>query len=342
MICTRCKKEMPIQLKSSGEPYRQCKECRKRRKCPHNRYKYECKDCKGTGICVHNNYKSNCKQCKGSNICIHNKAKNSCKECGKKYFCEHGRFKCRCKDCGGNSLCKHKRQKNKCKECNGVSICAHGKYKSQCRECGGASICIHKKQKSQCLICSPKSACEKCKSVFVLNSPYYPLCARCYGYTYPDDRKPYAKHYKLKEKIFVEEIEKKYPNLDMRFDLKIDGGCSGKRPDIFIDCFTHVIIEELDENEHSGYEEICENRRIMELFIDIGNRPVVILRLNPDAYTKDDEKYASCFSYTTTGVISVDKKEFEKRLEKFTERMDYWLDNIPNKEVTIEKFFYSS
>lgn len=129
--------------------------------------------------------------------------------------------------------------------------------------------------------------------------------------------------------------------MKIRFDRKIDGGCSRKKPDIFIDCLTHVIIGELDENEHNKYKEICENKRIMELFQDAGNRPVVVLRLNPDSYYKDDEKYDSCFSYTKSGTICVDKKEWEKRMKLFTWHLDSWLTHIPKKEVTIRKFFYS-
>jgi hypothetical protein len=149
----------------------------------------------------------------------------------------------------------------------------------------------------------------------------------------------------LKENIFFEAIREKYSELEMtiRFDKKIDGGCSNKRPDIFIDCLTHVVISELDENQHDKYDKICENKRIMELFEDIGNRPIIVLRLNPDSYVdKDEEKHKSCFSYTKTGIIHVDKKEWEKRTKKFMKRFDYWLTHIPTKEVTIEKFFYNS
>ena len=36
-----------------------------RKKCEHNKYKFQCKDCKGSQICEHNNIKS---ICKGSSI----------------------------------------------------------------------------------------------------------------------------------------------------------------------------------------------------------------------------------------------------------------------------------
>ena len=48
----------------------------------------------------------------------------------------------------------------------------------------------------------------------------------------------------------------------MSFDKVIPNGCSKRRPDVMIDCGTHVISVEIDELKHSSYESICENKRI--------------------------------------------------------------------------------
>lgn len=45
--------------------------------------------------------------------------------------------------------------------------------------------------------------------------------------------------------------------------------CSKRRPDILIDLETHLIIIEVDENQHKGYS--CENKRIMEISQDLGH-----------------------------------------------------------------------
>ena len=54
---------------------------------------------------------------------------------------------------------------------------------------------------------------------------------------------------------------------------------------------THSIIVEVDENQHKNNRYICDNKRMMELFVDLGNRYEVknlnvklIIRLN--FYTK--------------------------------------------------------
>jgi hypothetical protein len=103
-----------------------------------------------------------------------------------------------------------------------------------------------------------------------------------------------------------------------------------------IEQFTHTILIECDEDSHKSYDPVCENRRIMELFQDLGNRPLVMIRFNPDKNNKSD----GCFKFTKENALSLNKKEWTKRIEKLSERIQYYLDNIPTKEVTIEHLFY--
>ena len=61
-------------------------------------------------------------------------------------------------------------------------------------------------------------------------------------------------------------------------------------PDAYLDLLTHIIIIECDENQHKGYEDICENKRTMEISNDFNFRPIVFIRFNPDSYTKNGNK----------------------------------------------------
>jgi len=135
----------------------------------------------------------------------------------------------------------------------------------------------------------------------------------------------------------------------MIFDKAVNGGCSKKRPDVLIDCLTHSIIIECDEYEHVNYE--CENKRTMQLFQDLGNRPLVLIRFNPDTYVNEnEEKVQGCFK-ALTKVEDIHKKRFyninetewirrvnilEKNIKEYLS-----LDTFPNKEVTEIKLFYS-
>ena len=68
---------------------------------------------------------------------------------------------------------------------------------------------------------------------------------RCYIFKYPDNE--LSIHYKVKEKYVVDFIRQEFPDQNIVFDKKIDGGCSKRRPDAFIDLLTHALIIECDE-----------------------------------------------------------------------------------------------
>ena len=57
------------------------------------------------------------------------------------------------------------------------------------------------------------------------------------------------------------------------------------------------MIIECDENAHKYADEICENKRTMQIFEDLAKRPIVIIRFNPDKYKKDDKVIRGCFKF---------------------------------------------
>ena len=77
----------------------------------------------------------------------------------------------------------------------------------------------------------------------------------------------------------VNNIKKHFENYSWIFDKTIQDGCSRIRPDIFLDCGTHFLIVEIDENKHSSYDCSCENKRIMILSQDIGHRPITFIKI---------------------------------------------------------------
>ena len=65
---------------------------------------------------------------------------------------------------------------------------------------------------------------------------------------------------------------------------------------------THVIIIEVDENKHNSYDCICENKRLMQLSKDIGHRPIVFIRFNPDKYVDSEgNTIKSCWRLNKSG-----------------------------------------
>ena len=237
------------------------------------------------------------------------------------YLCIHNRQKALCKDCGGNQICIHNRQKSICKDCGGSQICIHNRLKSTCKDCGGNDICIHNKLKNRCKHCGgndicPVKYCDKRK-----NKKYNNYCMRCCIHLFPDTKIP--RNYKTKENAVVTYIRETYPNFDWIADKKIIDGCSHRRPDLFLDMGSHIIIIEIDEYNHVFYNKSCEEKRIHQIVEDTGFRHVVFIRFNPDGYIDKStgNKVKSCWSYTKTGLLKLHTSKIEEwnyRLKKLS------------------------
>jgi hypothetical protein len=97
---------------------------------------------------------------------------------------------------------------------------------------------------------------------------------------------------------------------------------------MFLDLETHIIIVEVDENAHTNYDSSCENKRIMELSKDVGHRPIVFIRFNPDQYIdRTGEVVKSCWKINgTSGICHVDTQkegEWEDRLLELNDEIQY-------------------
>ena len=178
--------------------------------------------------------------------------------------------------------------------------------------------------------------CELCNST-QMNRKYKPNCSRCHFYLNPDD--PRIRNYKTKEDAYMYALLEKFSQF--KLDKTIDGGCSKRRPDGFLDLLTHVIIIEIDENEHKSYDDTCNNRRTMELSQDVDHRPIVFIRLNPDSYTLDGKRMKGSFSLTKTGELKVVKKEFNKRLNSLIESVETHMNTKPEKTISVEYLYFT-
>ncbi len=253
--------------------------------------------------------------------------------------CDHEKRKSQCAKCGGCEVCPCGTRKAHCVKHKGKEVCPCGKRRAHCVKHNGKEICPCGKIKPSCYKHdNPKNWCSVCKCTNIRNSKYKPYCFYCYSMLNPDKIPP--RKYKLKEHYLTDALKEKYTDVEFVFDKKVDGGCSSRRPDVRIECYTHTIIVECDENRHRNY--LCESKRIMEIYKDLGLRPVIYLRFNPDAYTEKStgEKISSCFKATASINNCVQKKEWNRRLKILTGRIDHYLKNPPKKEVTEEKLFY--
>jgi len=315
------------------------KKSRKRFKCEHGRERNKCKECGGASICEHDRQRSQCKDCGGACICEHDRYRSQCKECGGASICEHDRRRNSCKECGGASFCEHDRRRVTCKECGGASICEHDRKRSQCKECDGRDICEHDRRKSRCKECGGSELCKTPLCETTAHKKYDGIC--CINLR-PDIE--VSRNYKTKEKNVVDHIKETFPNFTWYFDKKVLDGCSNRRPDLLLDMGSHIIIVEVDENKHSGYECICENKRLMLISQDLNHRPIVFIRFNPDGYVlPDGRKVSSCWRHNKQGVLLIAKKkeaEWQQRIASLKAQIQYWINNITEKTVEIIELFY--
>jgi hypothetical protein len=140
-----------------------------------------------------------------------------------------------------------------------------------------------------------------------------------------------------------EHKKEKYPQYTFQFDKEIQEGCSKKRPDIFLDLGYQIIIIEVDEYKHTDYT--CENKRIMELSKDVGYRPIIFIRFNPDNYIKDNRKITGCWRYNKNGSMTVKeckKEEWITRLNTLSQTFDYWIENRSEKIINLIYLFYDT
>ncbi len=319
-----------------------CRECEGSSFCIHSRRKSRCKDCNGSEICSHGKVKSSCKDCKGTSICIHYKQKSQCKECNGASICEHDKVRSRCKDCHGNSICQHNNLRVRCIECDGSQICIHKNSKYRCKECKGFSICIHNKRKEKCKICDGRELCKSSWCETYKNKRYEGYCLPCFVNNPENIDKPVFRNYKTKENEVVYRIKETFSGFTWITDKKIQDGCSKRRPDLLLDLGTHIVIVEVDENKHTKYECSCENKRLMEISQDLGHRPVIFIRFNPDGYTDENGiKIKSCWKLSKLGIMTIsNKKDWNKRIETLKQQIQYWIDNSTEKTVEIIELFY--
>jgi hypothetical protein len=189
---------------------------------------------------------------------------------------------------------------------------------------------------------------KKCKSewcVSCINPRYDGYCAYCYSNLFPNNGKTTA--YKTKEREVVNYVKEKLSYYDWICDKRVMNGCSKRRPDMLLDLGFQVMVIEIDENQHIDYDCTCENKRLMELSQDVGHRPIIFIRFNPDKYyNENNQLITSCWSFSK-GQNSIcvprnKKKEWIQRLKSLIEQTKYWIENKTEKTIEIIQLYYDS
>lgn len=155
-------------------------------------------------------------------------------------------------------------------------------------------------------------------------------CARCFAYTFPDQ----PSYFKTREMKLKEYLTQHYPDKTITHDKHVE--CHRYRPDFVFDMGSHVIVIELDENQHRSYDTSCDNKRLMSIFQGLGTRPMIMIRFNPDRY----DNVQGCFK--KDGQLSGTGHEWKNRTSQLKERIDHWISTQPDREISVEHLFFDT
>lgn len=216
----------------------------------------------------------------------------------------------------------------KCKFCSNTDAKYHkvGDKPNICYSCFQKEIPDYEKTEYEYLYNKKCITSEYCGGKSA-NPKYEGYCAFCYAHLFPDKKQ--SIRYKTDEMKVVDYLRLHLPdpiNKSFIHDRPIDKLCSKKRPDIFIDCLTHCIIIEVDEDQHKGYDTSCEISRLNQLYIDNGCMRFYMIRYNPHKFYK--------------GKI-LQKVDTRIRLKTLKQTIIDCLFGVPEEEVELKYLYYN-
>ena len=91
-------------------------------------------------------------------------------------------------------------------------------------------------------------------------------------------------------------------------------------------------------------EIIKNNISLKNDFIDLQNKPLVMIRFNPDDYINDKgKKIKTCWTVAKNGLVVLNKNkiiDWNNMLNKLKDTLEYYLHHPPKKEVEIIYLYY--
>jgi hypothetical protein len=197
--------------------------------------------------------------------------------------------------------------------------------------------CSDHKLENMVDVVTKKCESENCKS-YIAQRYSRTHCLQCFIYNNPGHIQ--SRNYKSKEnEVFLKlfELNPELKNISIR-DKIISGGCSKRRPDLLIKLKTYWICVENDENCHRGYDNDCDNLRTIQLYDDMLQIPMVIIRFNCDKY--DDQPSLFCLK---DGKVAIkNKKIFHERINFLNETIKKHLNYNNGDPITSEYLFYNT
>lgn len=129
-----------------------------------------------------------------------------------------------------------------------------------------------------------------------------------------------------KQKFFIEQLKKVAPKFEIEKRLP-----SGRRVDVVFDLGSHVIVIEVDENAHRDRKN--EELRNVDLIKDFEERPLIILRFNPDMNSRGNSAVL-----IREGKVVANGTYWSLRFNNIVKRLNQYLENPP--DVNFKTYYY--
>jgi hypothetical protein len=157
-----------------------------------------------------------------------------------------------------------------------------------------------------------------------VKNKYDGYCVDCYVNKFPDN--PISRNYNTKRTAVADFVKETF---------------ALTRDDLIIDMGDKAIVVKIHENQHSEEQDcICENTRMTRLSQDLGHKPIVLIRFNPDEYITNETQIASswCINRGICELKTSKKKqnEWTHRLDTLADQIRYWsYSDVENEAINL-------
>ena len=100
-----------------------------------------------------------------------------------------------------------------------------------------------------------------------------------------------------------------------------------------------MCIVEVDENQHSKYDDSCECSRLNQIVGGIGGKSVIVIRYNPDNIRHNNKKVNVSIENRLAKLVKVVNKELNKSYDTFVVKIIqlYYNDNYEKYQSVKEE-----
>jgi hypothetical protein len=356
--CNPCDDHHPKEsFSSTGLKEKRCKIAQKKRnetnncvKCKKVRASYglsgkatHCKSCKTTEMedVVHN--RCNCSEAKQASFALPGDPPSCCKSCKQPGMVNVVSNRCNCPEARIPTFALPGDPPSCCKSCKQPGMidvvnkrCAYIDEENDRRQCDKQA----RDGTDYCLEHDGGKKCERdgCGVVVYHKDKEKRFCYKHYHEFHGTEN---PKYLKIKEKAFNKALVENFKQL--KFSCNKYLHFANFKPDWYSLLRLFHLIIELDQGQHKDYSEEEERNRIKSIVDNLpDDRPLVLIRINPDCYTNSKDELVRGIWLNSSKATGFREDEFNRRFNLLVKTIQGFLDltEAPKQKLTEIKLFF--